>query len=455
MKKALALIMAVLMVLSLCACTVTPDAETAAKIDDLLTRVQAIEAGLTAGEEAPAEAPAEEAPAEEAPVEEAADKIVVDFQWNGQTEVWSVLPTTGAEGLVWINDAMGAVMEGEGWTYVKKDAQGDPTAQVQFIEDAIAAGNVGAIMCAAMSVELLQDVVIRALEAGIAVAYLGAEPTEYGISGCVYTAYEITGMYAVQAAEDWVAKRVAEGGNVPTVDGKYQVAIDTYYDIADGVYRSNAMEGTVNASETLTLVSNTTSYGQDAYATAYSNAQDVLGANPDCHIFIAYEPEEAMGAADAIANHCDVNGLDVADYCVIPCYGEDTTFTGMYEESLADASANAIKGYATYGDPAMPYGDDTAAVVGKGYEALAAFSEQLNPGVPVIIPPLLTGAHLADILLSSCGVEGYDYGFESQLVDFQYGDTFYDTITVTNTFGYADSWSMGDENPAIEYKVLN
>lgn len=31
-----------------------------------------------------------------------------EFTWNGQKEVWSILPTTGAEGLVLINDAMGA-----------------------------------------------------------------------------------------------------------------------------------------------------------------------------------------------------------------------------------------------------------------------------------------------------------------------------------------------------------
>lgn len=444
MKKLISLALAVLMIFSLCACGASD-----AQLDEILTTIQGIQAQLDvltgAGEEA--DAPAAEAPAE---------KTIVDFEWNGQTEVWSVLPTTGAEGLVWINDAMGAIMEAEGWTYVKKDAQGDPTAQVQFIEDAIAAGNVGAIMCAAMSVELLQDVVTDALEAGIAVAYLGAEPTEYGISGCVYTAYEITGMYAVQAAEDWVTKRVEEGGNVPTdSDGKYEVAIDTYYDIADGVYRSNAMEGTVNSSKILTLVSNTTSYGQNAYTDAYNNASDVLGAHPDCRIFIAYEPEEAMGAADAIASYCEVKGLDLADFCVIPCYAEDTTFTEMYEASQADASANAIKGYSTYGDAAMPYGDDTAASVGKAYEALAAFSEDLNPDTPVIIPPLLTGTHLADILLSACGVEGYDYGFERLLSDFEYGDTFYDTITVTNIFDYSNTWSMGDENPAAEYKVVD
>lgn len=439
MKKVIALVLAALMMLSLAACGSSVDA---GKLDEILSTVQSLQAqldALTAGDAAEAPA-ADEAETAEEPVETAAsDKITVDFTWNGQKEVWSVLPTTGAEGLVMINDAMGAVMEGEGWTYVKKDAQGDPTAQVQFIEDAIAAGNVGAIMCAAMSVELLQDVVIDALEAGIAVAYLGAEPTAYGVSGCVYTAYEITGMYAVQAAEDFALN---SGADIPTTaDGKYEIAADTYYDIQDGVYRSRAIIGTIEKSDNLVLVSETSSYGQDAYTTAYNNATDVLNAHPDCHLFIAYEPEEAMGAADAIAAYCEDNGLSVADYFVAPCYAEDSTFTGMYEESLADASANAIKGYATYGDAPVPYGDDAAASIGTSYDSLAAFGQSINPDV--MIPPVLTGEHLADILLSACGTDGYD---------FPYGETYYDTITAVNTVGFEQVWHMGDTNPAAEYK---
>ncbi len=441
MKKILALALAVLMMLSLCACGGL-DAETSAQIDDILARVQALEAQLTAEEAAPAE----EAPAEEAPVEEAGDKIIVDFEWNGQMEVWSILPTTAADGLVWINDTMGAIMEAEGFTYVKKDAQGNPANQITFVEDAIAAGNVGALMIAAMSVDMLQDVVIDALEAGIAVAYLGAEPTAYGISGCVYTAYEITGQWAVEAAEDWVAQRVAEGGNVPTnADGKYEVACDIYTDIVDGIYRSNGMVGTVDASDTLVRVSTTTSYAE-GYNAAFNNAQDVLSANPDCHIFIAYEPQLAMGISDAIMEHCEMNGLDAADYCVMACYGEDTAFTELYNATLEDPSYSAIKGYSTYGDPAMPYGEEAAAAVGKSYDAMAAYSEELNPGTPVIIPPVFTGEHLADILLSACGIEGYDF-------EPGYGNTFYDTITVCNTFGYAETWTRDMENPAAEYKT--
>ena len=80
-----------------------------------------------------------------------------EFKWNGQKEVWSILPVTTAEGLVWINDTMGAIMQAEGFTYVKKDAQGNPSNQVTFVEDAIAAKNVGALMIAAMDVVWLPN----------------------------------------------------------------------------------------------------------------------------------------------------------------------------------------------------------------------------------------------------------------------------------------------------------
>ena len=111
------------------------------------------------------------------------EAATTEFKWNGQKEVWSILPTTGAEGLVMINDAMGAVMEAQGFKYVKKDAEGNPGNQVQFVEQAIAAGNVGCLMIAAMSVEMLKDVVGQAVDAGIAVVYLGAQPTDFTIDG--------------------------------------------------------------------------------------------------------------------------------------------------------------------------------------------------------------------------------------------------------------------------------
>jgi len=59
-----------------------------------------------------------------------------------------ILPTTGVPGLLVHADSMGYVMEKEGWTYSTKDANGQPSAQVDFVNDTIAAGNVGALMIA-------------------------------------------------------------------------------------------------------------------------------------------------------------------------------------------------------------------------------------------------------------------------------------------------------------------
>ncbi len=425
MKKFISLALVAPMVFGLCACgSSSTDATEEATEQEISADEQAAgdDSTLAEDEAAVDEAAAEEELEieEEAEDSQAADEAAGEaFVWNGEKEVWSILPTTGAQGLVDINDAMGAVMEDDGFTYVKKDAEGDPGNQVNFVEDAIAAGNVGCLMIAAMDVDLLKDVCQRATDAGIAIAMLGAQPTDYTIAGGVYTAYEITGMYAVEAAEDWVLN---SGAEVPTdSDGKYEIALDTYYGINDGVYRSNAIIGTVENSDVLVNVSETSSYGDSAYSDAHDNAVDVLNAHPDCHIFIAYEPEEAMGIASAIADYASSNGEDLSNYCVIPCYSEDEEFLKMIDEAFADPSANAVKGYSTYGD---------APEVDSDGNVIKDTSTQ-------------TGEHLAEVLLGVCGEAGYSW---------DYGEFYYDTITAVNVCGFEKTWSMGDDNPAIEYK---
>ena len=357
-----------------------------------------------------------------------AEEVEPEFQWNGNKEVWAILPTTGVPGLMMHADSCGYEMEKEGWTYAAKDAEGTPAKQVEFVEQAIAAGNVGALMIAAMDPELLEDVCAQAREAGIAIDMLGVAP-EYPLAGFIATAYDLTGMYAVMAAQDWVEKRVAEGGNVPTnADGKYEVAVDYYTGIIDGIYRSNAIFGTIEKSDNLVAVSATQAYGNSAYDTAYSNAQGALSANPDCRIFICYEPDEAMGIAAAIDAYAETEGLDLADFCVIPCYSQDPTFLEMVEEVKADHSANAIKGYASYGAEGTP--EETEAFLAAGYANDPAYSP--------------TGGKLAAILLGVCGSENYDW---------TYGEAYYDDITAWNVYDYDLHWQQGDENPAEEYRV--
>lgn len=406
-KRVLALVMAGAMMFSLAACGSSSDS----------------------GDAAPANADVSETGGEDSSQEAEASG---DFTWNEQYEVWAILPTTGVPGLLVHADSMGYVMSKYGFTYVAKDAS--TSSEVQLIQDAIAAGNVGCLMIATSDQAAIQDACEQAAEAGIAVCFLGAEPDGYTIAGYIATAYSITGMAAVQAAEDWVTNRVAEGGDIPTLDdGTYAIALDTYYDIQDGVYRSNAMYGTAEASDMFTVVSSTQSYGDAAQTDAYNNALAVLGANPDCRVFIAYEPDEAMGIASYIETYAADNGLDLADFCVIPCYAEDGTFLSMYADVEADASANAVKGYSTYGGVATE--EEIAEFAESGFSTTVNDGQNFSP----------TGGKLASILLGVTGCTD-DYSWE-------FGDAYYDDISAVNIYGYTYNWVQGDDNPCTEYEV--
>ncbi|MCD8333614.1 MAG: hypothetical protein LUB60_05775, partial [Clostridiales bacterium] len=146
-KKIVSLVLAGAMVFSLAACGSTSTSTTTDTAEETETSV---------AEETEA-AETEEADATEA---------TGDFTWNEQYEVWAILPTTGVPGLLVHADSMGYVMEKYGFTYVTKDAS--TSSEVQLIEDAIAAGNVGCLMIATSDQAAIEDACNEATEAGIA-----------------------------------------------------------------------------------------------------------------------------------------------------------------------------------------------------------------------------------------------------------------------------------------------
>lgn len=328
-----------------------------------------------------------------------------NFKWNGKKEVWSVLPTTNAVGLVSINDEMGAKLQAQGWTYSKKDAQGDPTAQVNFVETAVSSGNVGALMVAAMSVEMLQSAVQEAINAGIIVVYLGAEPTKYTINACVYTAYELTGMYAIDMVDKWAQENSPPKDS--SKDNKIPVAIDVYTDIQDGQYRSNAFVNRTKESTDLYVYNTNTTYGDSAQTKAYDWAETEMTANPNLRIFVCYEPDCMVGVVQYLTQYAKDKGLDLKDFCVVNCYQDDNT-TAEMAKAKADPSSTAFKGYVTYGSSLQATGDKLAEEVLGAADGSWAF-----------------------------------------------GKTFYDEINANSTFDYTAHWQMGDKNEAEKYKTMS
>jgi len=252
---------------------------------------------------------------------------------------------------------MGAEMQALGWTYAKKDAEGNPGNQVTFIETAIDSGTVGAIMCAAMAVDLLKDVVQKALDAGIIVVYLGAYPTDYQINGCVYTSYALTGYYAIEMIEAW-----AKQNNPPKDSKGVPVALDVYDDILDGQYRSNAFRDRTAESDILYVYNTNVTYGDNAMNKGYAWAENMMTANPDLRIFVCYEPECMNGVVSFLNDYCDSKGIDKKEFCVVNCYQDDSTFA-EYDKAKADPSSTVYKGYVTYGDSLEATGQALATII--------------------------------------------------------------------------------------------
>ena len=182
MKKFLALILALAMVLSLAACG------------------------------GKSEAPAAEAPA--------ADGAILAGKTVGfaQTDSMSSWRTTET-------DSIKAAVEAAGGTFVVKDAQGDIATQASDVADLIALG-VDYLVVAPLEDNGLQDVLIEAMEAGIPVILV--DRAIAGEAGVHYTT-AIASDFVWEGAQCAAALNAAlpEGGNVVIINGGYESSTST------------------------------------------------------------------------------------------------------------------------------------------------------------------------------------------------------------------------------------
>ena len=182
MKKFLALILALAMVLSLAACG------------------------------GKSEAPAAEAPA--------ADGAILAGKTVGfaQTDSMSSWRTTET-------DSIKASVEAAGGTFVVKDAQGDIATQASDVADLIALG-VDYLVVAPLEDNGLQDVLIEAMEAGIPVILV--DRAIAGEAGVHYTT-AIASDFVWEGAQCAAALNAAlpEGGNVVIINGGYESSTST------------------------------------------------------------------------------------------------------------------------------------------------------------------------------------------------------------------------------------
>ena len=183
MKKFLAIVLALAMVLSLAAC--------GAK---------------------------EEAPKAEAPAADGGAILAGKTVGFAQTDSMSSWRTTET-------DSIKASVEAAGGTFVVKDAQGDIATQASDVADLIALG-VDYLVVAPLEDNGLQDVLVEAMEAGIPVILV--DRAIAGEAGVHYTT-AIASDFVWEGAQCAAALNAAlpEGGNVVIINGGYESSTST------------------------------------------------------------------------------------------------------------------------------------------------------------------------------------------------------------------------------------
>ena len=256
MKKFLALILALAMVLSLVAC-----------------------GGKT-------EEPAAEAPA--------ADGAILAGKTVGfaQTDSMSSWRTTET-------DSIKAAVEAAGGTFVVKDAQGDIATQASDVADLIALG-VDYLVVAPLEDNGLQDVLVEAMEAGIPVILV--DRAIAGEAGVHFTT-AIASDFVWEGAQCAAALNAAlpEGGNVVIINGGYESSTST--DRQKGF-----VEG-LNANFTVVAEQNANWLMAEAQDVMENIIQAQGGENIDA--VFAVTDDMIQGAMNAITANGLVPGTDV------------------------------------------------------------------------------------------------------------------------------------------------
>ena len=325
MRKTIALALAALMMLSLCACGAGEE-----KLDELQQKLNALQISVNQYESSRTGEPAVQS--------------AEDFVWNGQTTAWFLLPTDVSPDMLLISGALGAMCQANGWTYERKELGSGTGTALSLLKAATAAGDVGAIVYTSLS-DYLTPFVQAAADAGIIVLCL--DPDSPGpVAGTIDVPYAQIGREAAAAITAWCA----ETGYQPPEGQKLPVAVNIYGsgDPTDPLAAAilEALDGTGTLFKSrLGVVKDE----EDIFQAAYLWARTLMDSVPDLRIFCCDTPQAAYGVCYYLEQYAADQALDLADFCVVWC-GEDEDSETYLSVAREDDSYTAARGYVAWGD---------------------------------------------------------------------------------------------------------
>lgn len=325
-KKTLALILCALLLLSMCACG-SPSAE---KLDQLMTSLEKVQDALDTYT-ARANRPVSVETAE-------------DFNWNGKTEVWFLLPGDMPSDMLLVSSAISSMCQANGWTYTRHQFGPEAGTALSLLKAAIASGEVGAIVYTGLT-DYLAEFVQAAANAGIIILCLDPNSSA-STAGSIDIPYAQMGTQAVALLDNWCR----QNGFAPKEGNLLPVAVNLYGESDPAAPWPAAV---------LTALENSGTYfkcrmgvvydGNNIFNAAYLWARDVMAGVPDTRLFCCYTPEAAYGVCYYLEQYAADHELDLADFCVVWC-GEDGESQTYLSVAREDDSYTAARGYTTWGD---------------------------------------------------------------------------------------------------------
>lgn len=274
-----------------------------------------------------------------------------DFEWNGKTQAWFLLPTQVSPDYLLVSNTVSAMCQANGWTYERKEVGPGTGTALSLLKAAIAAGDVGAILFTELP-EYMAPFVQQAADGGIIVLCLDpGSPAP--VAGSIAVPAEKMAEQAVTLLESWCLEREY----LPEEETRLPVAVSLHGANSAKAEWPAALLDRLEANELLakTSIGMACEEGDTIFNAAFVWARSIMASKPDTRLFCCYSPEAAYGVCYYLEQYAADHELDLADFCVV-WNGEDADSQTYLTVAREDDSYTAARGYVTTGDDAWTTG---------------------------------------------------------------------------------------------------
>lgn len=268
-----------------------------------------------------------------------------DFDWNGQTAAWFLLPSQVSPDYLLLSEAVSAMCRANGWTYDRRELGPTSGTAQSLLEAAIASGEVGAILYTELPL-YLAPFVQQAANEGIIVLCLDPDTTAPAAGSIAVPTEKMAGQ-AAALLESWCLK----AGYLPEEGKRLPVAVSLHGANSAKDPWPAALLDTLETGELFTKsrIGIAMEDGDTVFNAAFIWARSVMDTKPETRLFCCYTPEAAYGVCYYLEQHAADHELDLADFCVV-WNGEDADSQTYLTVAREDDSYTAARGYVTAGD---------------------------------------------------------------------------------------------------------